>query len=175
MKLTDLIEKILSIISQLPDPASLTKMIRRIEGSNNTLGFDEAKNILFIDFLQALPAKKGTVVFHVKVMSSFSCPECGTDINNGYFKVLQLSLSKSVSTETVEVNQQIVMSYEVHHKMEKHRIYNKNKGATNESFGELQLQNDQKNPRNQLSQQELQEQIKNYSLEELYRILSEMM
>ena len=58
--------------------------------------------------------------------------------------------------------------------MEKHRIYDKNNCATNENFGELQQQNNKKNPRDRLNQQELQKQIKKYTLEELDKIINEM-
>ena len=67
------------------------------------------------------------------------------------------------------------MSYEVFHKMEEHKIYEMNNCATNESFGELYHENSQKNPRDQLSEQELQNQIKKYSLEELDEIITKMM
>jgi hypothetical protein len=67
------------------------------------------------------------------------------------------------------------MSYEVLHNMEKHRIYDINCCATNENFGELLHQNNKKNPRDQLNQQVLQKQIIKYSLEELDRILNELM
>jgi hypothetical protein len=158
----------------MPDPANLTKIIKEIQESNNTLGFDEAKQLLLSDFLITQPAKKGVVIDHVKLRSSFSCPECGVDINNGYFKILNLILSESESNEAIVINQKIVMSYEVHHNMEEHRIYDKYNCATNENFGELLHQNNKKNPRDQLNQQELQKQIKKYTLEELDRILNEL-
>ena len=175
INLTELIEKILNIISDIPDPANLTKVVGKIQESNNSLAFDEAKQLLFSDFLNTQSAKKGVVIDHVKLRSSFSCPECGVDINNGYFKILNLILSESEPNETIEIKQKIVMSYEVLHNMEKHRIYDKYNCATNENFGELQHQNSKKNPRDQLNQQELQRQIKKYTLEELDKILNELM
>ncbi len=173
--MTELIEKILDIISNIPDPANLTKVVMKIQESNNTLGFDEAKKLLLSNFLNTLPAKKGVVVDHVKLRSRFSCPECGEDINNGYFKILKLLLSTSVPNEIIEIKQKIVMSYEVHHNVEKHRIYDKYNCATNENFGELEHQNNRKNPRDQLNQQELEKQIKKYTLEELDKIINELL
>ncbi len=174
IKLKGLIEKILNIISNLHDPANLTKVVEKIQESNNTLGFDEAKKLLLSDFLNTLPAKKGVVLDHVKLTSVSPCPECEADINNGYFKILKILLSKSVTNEIIEIKQKIVISYEVLHNMEKHRIYDKNNCATNENFGELQQQNNKKNPRDRLNQQELQKQIKKYTLEELDKIINEM-
>ena len=51
--------------------------------------------------------------------------------------------------------------------MESYWIYNKYHCATNENFGELEHLNNKKNPRDQLSQQELQEQIEKFTLIEL--------
>jgi len=173
--LTELIEKILNIISNIPDPANLTKVITKIQELNNTLGFDETKKLLLSDFLNTQLAEKGVVIDHVKLSSRFSCPECGEDINNGYFKILKLLLSNSVPNEIIEIKQRIFMSYEVHHNMEKYRIYDKYICATNENFGELEHQNNRKNPRDQLNQQELEKQINKYTLEELDGILNELM
>jgi hypothetical protein len=51
----ELIEKILNIISNLPDPANLTRVVEKIQESDNTLGFDEAKKLLLSDFLRNWP------------------------------------------------------------------------------------------------------------------------
>ncbi|MHA2226407.1 MAG: hypothetical protein ACXAC8_14455 [Candidatus Hodarchaeales archaeon] len=173
--MTVLIEKIINVISNLPDPANLTKVVGKIQESNNTLEFDEAKILLLSDFLNTLPAQKSVVIDHIKVRSEFSCPKCGAGINNGYFKILLIFLSESAPTKTIDIKQQIVMSYEVLHNMEKHRIYDTNNSATNENFGELEHQNNKKNPRDQLNQHELHNQIKKYTLEELDILLIEMM
>jgi len=172
--LKELIEKILNIISNLPDPANLTKVVGKIQEINNTLGFNEAKKLLLSNFLNTQPTKMSVVIDNVKLRSVSPCPKCGADINNGYFKIMQILLSKSDPNEKIEIKQKIVMSYDVLHNLENHGVYDKNNCATNENFGELHHQNSKKNPRDQLNQQELQKQIKKYSLEELATILSEM-
>ena len=61
-----LIEKILNIISNLPDPVGLTKVVQKIEESDNTLGFDEAKNLLLNNLLRIQTGRKGVIIDHVK-------------------------------------------------------------------------------------------------------------
>lgn len=171
--MNELIDIILTIIHNLPDPANLTKVVEKIRESDNMLGLEEAKKILLTNYLDYQPANKGVLIDHVKLRSATPCPICGVNINNGYFKILLISLTNSVSKEFIE-KQKVVMSYEVLHNMEEHKIYEKINGATNESFGELYHENSKKNPRDQVSEQELHEQIKRYTLEELDEILERM-
>ena len=103
----ELIEKILYIINNLPDPTNLSKVIEKVQESSNTLGFNEAKSLLLSDYLTLQPAEKGVIIDHVKLRSSSSCPECGADINNGYFKIQKIARSKSVPNETIEIKQKI--------------------------------------------------------------------
>jgi hypothetical protein len=173
--LNELIDKILTKIGNLPDPGNLTKVIEKIRESNNRLGFEETKRLLITNFLNLQPAKKGVIIDHVKLRSATPCSICGTSVNNGYFKILLISLANSSPKELIDNQKKVIMSYEVFHNMEKHKIYEKINGATNESFGELYHENSQKNPRDQLSEQELHEQIKRFALEELNEILDRMM
>jgi len=172
IKMTDKILKIVDIIANLPDPVNLNKVLKKTHESNDTLELEEAKKQLLFDYLNPLTSKTGVIIDHVKLMSVTSCPECGVEINNGFFKIL---LAESVPNEIIEIKQKIVMSYETLHNIETHGIYEKHNWATNESFDELLKHNNNKNPRDRLNDQELEKQIKKYSLEELDKILTEMM
>jgi len=99
---------------------------------------------------------------HVKLRSFSECPECGERINNGYFKIEKHSF------------QPIIISYETFHNMDIHCIYDKEYGATDKILGELLQENELKNPRDRLSYNEIQTQIKAYSLEELFNLIKEM-
>lgn len=173
--MNELIDKILTKISNLPDPANLTKVVKKIQESNNRLGVEEAKRSLLTNFLNLKLTKKGVIIDHVKLRSATPCHLCGTSINNGYFKILLISLANSGPEELIEDKEKVVMSYEVFHNMEEHKIYEKINGATNESFGELYNENSQKNPRDQLSEQELHEKIIKYSLKELNGIMDKLL
>lgn len=99
---------------------------------------------------------------HVKVRSFSECPECGEIINNGYIKIEKHSF------------QPIIISYETFHNMDIHCIYDKEYGATDNILGELLQENELKNHRDQLSYNEIQAQIKTYSLEELFNLINEI-
>lgn len=171
----ELIEKLLKIISSLPDPTNLVNVIEKIQESNNTLEFDVAKKLLLMDFLNKQPENTGVFIDHEVLRSVSPCPKCGVDINNGYFKIVLASHSGSVNPDTIQIEQKVVISYEVLHNLMNHEISSKYVVGTNESFGELEQQNLNKNPRDQLNQQELEKSIENYTLKELNAKLSEMM
>ena len=99
---------------------------------------------------------------HVNVRSFSECPECDERINNGYFKIEKHSF------------QPIIISYETFHNMDIHCIYDKEYGATDNILGELLQENELKNHRDQLSYNEIQAQIKTYSLEELFNLINEI-
>ena len=102
------------------------------------------------------------------------CSECGIDMNNAYFRILKIIQPHSFNKEAFEIKQKIIMSYEVLHRMKEHKIYNKIHYATNECYGESEITNSKKNPRDQLSPQELQNKIKKFTIEELEIELTNM-
>ncbi|MHA1945513.1 MAG: hypothetical protein ACXAC6_15930 [Candidatus Hodarchaeales archaeon] len=173
--MAELVKIVLEIISSLPDPANLANIIDKVQESNSTIEFDVARKLLIMDFLNKQPENKGVFIDHEVLRSLSSCPECGVNINNGYFKVILASHSGSVNSGSIQVEQKVVISYEALHNLINHKISNKYVVATNESFAELQQQNLDKNPRDQLSQQNLKNLIENYNLKKLNTKLSEMM
>ncbi len=171
----ELIDKVLKVILSLPDPVNLVDVIEKIQESDNTLELDAAKKLLINNYLNKQPEKKGISIDHVILRSVSPCPECGGEINNGYFKIILASRSDSANSDANQVEQQLVISYEALHNLMNHEISSEFLVATNESFGELEQQNLNKNPRDQLSQQKLEKSIENYTLKELNAKLSEMM
>ena len=170
-EIADIIEK----IKGLPDPGDLSKVITAVQESNNTLNLDEAKDSLLIKYLQKLPYKEGVIIDHIKLNCSMECPECGESINKGYFKIKRIVLSSNIPPTITEREPKIFLSYEVLHNMEIHGIYDNHNCATNENFRELVNESLQKNPRDQVNQQELESQVKKYSIEELKNTLNDLM
>ena len=169
------VERVLEIISSLPDPANLVNVIEKIQESENNLEIDMAKKLLIKEHLNTQTEKKGIYIDHVILRSVSPCPECGGEINNGYFKIISASLSSSDDPELIQVEEKLVISYDSLHKLMNHEISTEYVVASNESYGELEQQNLDKNPRDQLSQQDLEKSIVNYTLKELSTRLNEMM
>jgi hypothetical protein len=173
--LVELIEKVLKIISNLPDPANLVDVIEKIQESDNTMEIDVAKKLLIADYLNKQPENKGVFIDNVILRSVSPCDECGADINNGYFKILLASGSNSAKPSSIQVEQKIVVSFEALHNMMNHKIPDNYMVAANENLGEIEQENLKKNPRDQLNQQELEKTIETFTLKEIDTKLREMM
>lgn len=106
--------------------------------------------------------KEEVQIEHTKVRSFSECPECGEKINDGYFKLTKNS-TKSV-----------ILRYDTFHDMDIHLTYNQEYGATDKDINKLLQENGKKNPRDQLSIDEIEAQISKYSIEKLGRVIKTM-
>ena len=173
--MVELIDKVLKVISNLPDPSNLVEVIEKIQESDNSLEMEEAKQSLIIEFLDRQPEKKGVFIDNVILRSVSQCEECGVDVNNGYFKILLATRSVSNESPSINVEQKIVISFEALHNMMNHKIPDDYIVAANENFGELEQENLNKKPGDQLSLQDLEKIIEKYTLKDLNIQLRKMM
>lgn len=107
-------------------------------------------------------SKEEVRVEEVKVRSFTECPECGENINNGYFKL------------TINSTKPIFLSYINFHDMNIHLVYNEEYGATDSNVNELLRENSKRNPRDQLSINEIESKVSKYSLSKLDQIIKKM-
>lgn len=106
--------------------------------------------------------KEEVQIEHLKVRSFTECPECGEKINNGFFKLTKNAIEP------------VFLSYATFHDMSTHLVYDEEYGATNKDVNELLQENSRKNPRDQLSLDEIEPQIIKYSIQKLRQVIKTM-
>ncbi|MCY3414959.1 MAG: hypothetical protein INQ03_25135 [Candidatus Heimdallarchaeota archaeon] len=165
--MSNMIRLVVECIESLPRPGDLGIVINKLKEYPD-MGIDAMIQLQIKEFLETQPDNQAIYVEDVMVKSRHTCEHCGEFINNGYFKIIFAALS---DLGEIDRSKLIVISYDSFHQMKVH-TYFESSFAEDNDISELIQENAEKNPRDQIGQDELQQNIHSYSLDELAQLLS---